>query len=131
MAVDIRKILMYFEEKFNSLYEKLESLNQSTKEYKVITKELSLKENIIIKPSTNENIIINNIILSSTFDSSSYCEVKINFGYSYIILVLTKQQPTLHITLNHGILLRDNIPATAKIESGCSFASLSLIYTIS
>lgn len=130
MAVDIRKIMMYFEEKFNNLYEKIDSINNTKNDYKIVTHQLNPKENIIIKPNPNENIVIKDIFLSSTFDTMSYCEVKINFGYSYIIFVLTKEQPTLHIFLSHGILLKDNIPATAKIENGCSCASLTIIYTI-
>lgn len=130
MAVDVRKIMMYFEEKFNNLYEKIDSLSYSKCDYNLVTKEINFKENIIIKPNINENIVIKDMFLTSTFDTSNYCEVKINFGYSYIIFVLTKEQPTLHISLSHGILLRDNIPATAKIEGGCSCASLSIIYTI-
>ncbi|MCX7694488.1 MAG: hypothetical protein N2Z71_02065 [Caloramator sp.] len=127
MPVDLRKILLYFEEKFNQIYSKLESLNNSFSVCEIVTKSITREETIIIKPNT-QNIIIKDIIVSSTFDDNPMCEIKINFGLSYVIFVITKEQPTLHVNLTNGILLKYNLPATAKIENGCSSASITLIY---
>lgn len=127
MPVDLRRILLYFEEKFNQIYSKLESLNNSFSICEIITKSITREETIIIKPNT-QNIIIKDIIVSSTFDDNPMCEIKINFGLSYVIFVITKEQPTLHVNLTNGILLKYNLPATAKIENGCSSASITLIY---
>lgn len=127
MAIDIRKVLLYFEEKFNLIYSKLDALNNSYLICETITKSITKEETIIIKPAT-QNIIIKDIIISSTFDDNPMCEIKVNFGLSYVIFVITKEQPTLHINLTNGILLKYNLPATAKIENGCSNASISIIY---
>lgn len=127
MPIDIRKVMIYFEEKFNLIYSKLDALNSSYSICETVTKSISREETIIIKPTT-QNIIIKDIIVSSTFDDNPMCEIKVNFGLSYVILVITKEQPTLHINLTNGILLKYNLPATAKIENGCSSASITLIY---
>ncbi|WP_198010635.1 hypothetical protein [Thermobrachium celere] len=120
--------MLYFEEKFNLIYNKLENLNNSFSTCEIVTKNISKEETVIIKPN-NQNIIIKDIIVSSTFDDNPICEIKLNFGLSYIIFVITKEQPTLQINLTCGILLKYNLPATAKIENGCSNASITLIYT--
>ncbi|WDC84617.1 hypothetical protein PL321_02615 [Caloramator sp. mosi_1] len=127
MPVDLRKILIYFEEKFNQIYSKLENLNNSFSTCEIITKNITKEETIILKPNT-QNIIIKDIIIASTLDDNPMCEIKVNFGLSYIIFVITKEQPTLHINLTNGILLKYNLPATARIENGCSSASITLIY---
>ncbi|MBZ4664315.1 MAG: hypothetical protein JG776_2033 [Caloramator sp.] len=127
MPIDIRKVMMYFEEKFNLIYSKLDTLNNSFCVCETVTKSITREEAIIIKPNT-QNIIIKDIIVSSIFDDNPMCEIKVNFGLSYVILVITKEQPTLHINLTNGILLKYNLPATAKIENGCSSASITLIY---
>ncbi|GFR35419.1 hypothetical protein [Thermobrachium celere] len=129
MQIDIRKVLLYLEEKFNMIYKKIETLNNSFSMCEIVTKNIGTEETVILKPHNSQNIIIKDIIISSVFDDNSVCEVKINFGLSYIIFVLTKEQPTLHINFSSGLLIKYNLPTTAKIETGCTNACVTLIYT--